>query len=91
MKLLLILSAIVATGCSTTTVPVTFNNPYEFAPSLLEECKDPEFINPENKLSETIKTMIENNTKATECRVAKRALNETIQMRREIYQNTIKK
>jgi hypothetical protein len=90
MKLLLILSILAFAGCST-TVPVTTNNPYEFAPSLLEECKDPEFINPEGKLSDNVKIMIDNNTKATECRVAKKALNETIQMRREIYQKTLKK
>lgn len=85
------MSAILLTGCTTTAVPVQMNNPFEFAPSLLEECKDPEFISPELKLSETIKVMIENNVKATECRVAKKALNETIQMRKEVYQKSLKK
>lgn len=90
MKLILALSILALAGCSTTSIPVTLNNPYEFAPSLLEECKDPDFINPENKFSENIKVMIENNTKATECRVAKKALNEIIQMRREIFQKSVK-
>lgn len=90
MKLILALTVIALAGC-TTAVPVVASNPYEFAPSLLEECKDPEFINSESKLSDTIKIMIENNTRFTECRVAKKALNEIIQMRREIYQQSIKK
>lgn len=89
MRTILALTVITLAGCST-TVPVVANNPYDIAPSLLEECKDPEFINSESKLSDTIKIMIENNTKATECRVAKKALNEIIQMRREIYQKSIK-
>ena len=89
MRTLLALSVLALTACST-AVPVTMSNPYEFAPSLLEECKDPEFINAESKLSDTIKIMIENNTRATECRVAKKALNEIIQMRREVYQKSIK-
>ena len=86
MKLLLPLLLLV--GCSSTPVAVKFNNPYEFPASLIEDCKDPEFINPEAKLSENIKTMIENNTKSTECRVTKKALTELIQKRKEIFDST---
>ena len=89
MKLALLV-AVLLTGCATKSVPVKVDNPYDFPQSLLEECKDPEFINPEAKLSDNLKTMIENNTKSTECRVTKRALNELIQKRKEIFDKSVK-
>lgn len=89
MKIAL-LAVVFLAGCSTTSVPVRLDNPYDFPQSLLEECKDPEFINPDNKLSENLKIMIENNTKSTECRVAKRALNELVQKRKEIFDKSVK-
>ena len=84
-----LLPLLLLAGCST-TVPVKISNPYDFPQSLLEECKEPEFINPESKLSENLKIMIENNTKSTECRVTKRALNEMIQQRKEIFDKAAK-
>lgn len=66
------------------------DNPYDFPQSLMEDCKDPDFINPESKLSETIKIIIENNTRSTECRLSKKALSEMIQKRREIYEKSAK-
>ena len=80
-----ILAVLLLTGCSTTQVPVKINNPYVFPASLVEECKEPEFINPEAKLSDTVKIIVENNTKFTECRVTKRSLVELIQQRKEIF------
>lgn len=88
---LLAATAVLVTGCSTVSVPVVQQNPYEFPPSLLQECRDPEFINPESKLSDVIKIMIENNTRSTECRIAKRALNEAIEMRKRLYDSTMPK
>lgn len=85
MKKYLLLTTLLLTGCASTPVAVKLNNPYEFPPSLLEDCKDPQFINPELKLSENLKIMIENNTKFTECRVTKKALTELIQKRKEIF------
>ena len=84
-----VLLVLLLTGCST-IVPVKMENPYDFPQSLMEDCKDPEFINPESKLSETIKVIIENNTRSTECRISKRALSELIQKRKEIYDKTVK-
>ena len=84
-----ILLVLLLTGCST-IVPVKMENPYDFPQTLMEDCKDPEFINPESKLSETIKVIIENNTRSTECRISKRALSELIQKRKEIYDKTVK-
>ena len=89
MKLGSILLLLALTGCST-IVPVKMDNPYDFPQSLMEDCKDPEFINPESKLSETIKVIIENNTRSTECRLSKKALSEMIQKRREIYEKSSK-
>lgn len=88
MKPLLLLTLILA-GCST-AVPVTVHNPYEIPQSLMQDCRDPEMLNPEAKFSDNVKIMIDNNTKATECRVAKRALNELIQQRKEIFDKTMK-
>lgn len=90
MKLLSILTVLLLVGCASKSVPVTVHNPYEFPQSLLEDCKDPEFINPEGKLSDNLKVMIDNNTKSTECRVTKRALNEMIQQRKEIFNKSAK-
>ena len=84
-----ILLVLLLTGCPT-IVPVKMENPYDFPQTLMEDCKDPEFINPESKLSETIKVIIENNTRSTECRISKRALSELIQKRKEIYDKTVK-
>jgi hypothetical protein len=89
MKLALLLSLFLV-GCSTTEVPVTIDNPYNFPASLLEDCKEPEFINPEAKLSDNIKTMIANNTKSTECRITKRALTEMIQQREMLFDKASK-
>lgn len=84
MKKLLILTLLLA-GCSSTPVAVKFSNPYDFPQSLLQDCKDPEFISPEAKLSDNLKIMIDNNTKSTECRVTKKALTELLQKRKEIF------
>lgn len=89
MKKLLLVSALLA-GCSSTPIAVKTSNPYDFPASLLEDCKEPEFINPEMKLSENLKTMIDNNTKSTECRVLKKALSELIQKRKEIFDESNK-
>ena len=88
MKKLSLLSIILLAGCSSTPVAVKLANPYDFPASLLADCRDPEFINPEAKLSENLKTMIDNNTKSTECRVMKKALSELIQKRKEIFDET---
>jgi len=90
MKKLSLLSILLLVGCSSTPVSVKMHNPYDFPQSLLEDCKDPELINPESKLSDVLKTMIENNTKSTECRVMKKALSELVQKRKEMYDNSTK-
>ena len=84
-----VLLVLLLSGCST-IVPVKIENPYDFPQSLMEDCKDPDFINPESKLSDTIKVIIENNTRSTECRVTKRALSELIQKRKEIFEKSMK-
>ena len=86
---LTLLSVLLLTGCST-VVPVKMDNPYLFPQTLMEDCKDPEFISPEAKLSDTIKVIIENNTRSTECRVTKKALSEMIQQRKEIFDKSMK-
>ncbi len=91
MKHVILISALALVGCSSTPIAVVMKNPYEFPPSLLDECKEPEFIDPTLKLSDNIKIMVDNNTKHTECRVAKKALNEIIQMRKEVYNKDMKK
>lgn len=88
MKLILLATLLLA-GCST-TVPVKMQNPFDIPPSLMQDCRDPEMLNPEAKFSENVKIMIDNNTKATECRVAKRALNELIQQRKDIFDKSVK-
>lgn len=85
-----LLFCLLVAGCSSTPVVVKSNNPYDFPESLMSDCKDPEFINPEAKLSENLKTMIDNNTKSTECRVMKKALSEMIQKRKEIFDQSNK-
>lgn len=90
MKKLSLIAVLLLVGCSSTPVAVKQHNPYDFPQSLLEDCKDPEFISPEAKLSDNLKIMIENNTKSTECRVTKRALTEMIQKRKEIFNNANK-
>lgn len=85
----ILLVPILLVGCST-AVPVTTHNPYDIPHSLMQDCKDPEMLNPEAKFSDNVKIMIDNNTKATECRVAKRALNELIQQRKDIFDKSIK-
>jgi PBP1b-binding outer membrane lipoprotein LpoB len=89
MKLTLLIPTLLLSGCST-FVPVTMNNPYDFPKSLLEECQEPDFISQESKFSDNLKVIIDNNTKATECRVTKKALNELIQQRKEIYEKVSK-
>ena len=89
MKPLILLSVALLAGCST-IVPTKIDNPYDFPQSLMEDCKDPEFINPESKLSETIKVIIENNTRSTECRLSKKALSEMIQKRKEVFEKNSK-
>lgn len=86
----ILLSLLLLAGCSSTPVAVKTNNPYDFPPSLLQDCKDPEFISPEAKLSDNLKIMIDNNTKSTECRVTKKALTELLQKRKEIFDETSK-
>jgi len=90
MKKLSLICVLFLAGCSSTPIAVNIHNPYDFPQSLLEDCKDPEFINPESKLSENLKIMIENNTKSTECRVTKRALTELINKRKEIFDKPAK-
>ena len=90
MKIYYVVFALILTGCSTTKVPVKIDNPFEFPQSLLEECREPEYLNPEMKLSENLKIMIENNTKFTECRVTKKALNELIKLRKESFDRNVK-
>lgn len=89
MNIKFLLPLILLTGCST-VVPVTMSNPYDFPKSLMEECQEPEILNPESKLSENLKVIIENNTKSTECRITKKALHELIQQRKEIYEKATK-
>lgn len=84
-----ILLTLFLTGCST-IIPVKMNNPYEFPPMLLEDCKEPELINPDSKFTEILKIIVENNTKFTECRVTKKALAETIKQRKDLFDNTLK-
>lgn len=86
----ILLSLLLLAGCSSTPVAVKTSNPYDFPDSLMSDCKDPEFINPEAKLSENLKTMIDNNTKSTECRVMKKALSELIQKRKELFDQSTK-
>lgn len=90
MTKLSLLSILLLVGCSSTPVAVKMNNPYDFPASLMEDCKNPEFINPDMKLSDNLKIMIENNTKSTECRVTKKALSELIQKRKEIFDESNK-
>jgi hypothetical protein len=86
MKKLAILSIVLLmTGCATTPVAVKMNNPYDFPPALLEDCKDPEMLIPDAKLSDNVKKMVDNNVKAAECRITKRALTEMILKRKEIF------
>lgn len=84
----ILLPLLLLAGCSSTPVAVKLSNPYDFPPSLMEECKDPEFISPEAKLSDNLKIMIENNTKSTECRITKKAITELIQKRKQIFDET---
>ena len=91
MKNILILSSILAlAGCASNPIAVKMNNPYDFPPTLLENCKEPEFLNPEAKLSENLKVMIDNNVKSAEIRISKKALAEMIQKRKEIFDATNK-
>lgn len=90
MKKMLLLLCLALAGCSSTPIAVKINNPYDFPESLMEPCREPEFINPDAKLSDNLKIMIENNTKSTECRITKKALTELIQKRKEIFDNSNK-
>lgn len=90
MKIISLIPIIILAGCSSTPVAVKINNPYDFPASLMEDCREPEFISPEAKLSENLKVMIDNNTKSTECRVLKKALSELIQKRKEIFDQSNK-
>lgn len=89
MKIQILLSTLLLSGCSL-IVPVKMDNPYNFPPTLLADCKDPELINPESKFSEILKVIVENNTRFTECRVTKKALGEMIQERKELFDKNIK-
>lgn len=84
MKYIILVPSIFLFGC-TSFLPVSVNDPYDFPKSLLEECKEPELLIPEGKFSDNLKVIIDNNTKATECRVTKKALNELIQKRKETF------
>lgn len=90
MKKLSLICVLMLVGCSSTPIAVKMNNPYDFPQSLLEDCKEPELINSESKLSENLKIMVENNTKFTECRVTKKALIESIQSRKQIFDKSNK-
>lgn len=84
-----LLLVLMLTGCST-MIPVEMKNPYDFPKSLLEDCKEPELINPDIKFSEMLKIIVENNTRFAECRITKKALGEMIQQRKEIFDKSYK-
>lgn len=79
----LLLSLALLTGCAT-SVPVKPPMVLDFPDSLMTECEEGAFLQPEKPLSENLKTMIDNNVKWAECRLSKRILIDSIKMRKEV-------
>jgi hypothetical protein len=84
MKAFILLPVVaLLTGCAT---PVAVQAPrvLDFPASLLADCEQGEFLDPQKQLSENLKTMVDNNTKWAECRISKKILIDSIKMRQEI-------
>ena len=79
-----LLTLALLTGCASNPVAVESAKTLDFPATLMTECESGVFISPDSVLSENLKTMVDNNIKWAECRLAHRVLIESIKMRQEV-------
>ena len=84
MKYLLLLSVAFIAGCASKPVAVEAPKVLEFPASLMTDCQEGVFLQPDKPLSDNLKIMIDNNVKWAECRLSKRILIDSIKMRQEV-------
>lgn len=84
MKKILLIVALLLTGCST-TVPVTSKFP-DIPNRLLERCPNLQKLNDETKLSDVAKTVTINYSTYYDCAVKHDAIVEWYQIQKKIYE-----